>query len=174
MTLFAPVTESAAQTRAIAAALGAVVRAGDLVLLSGPLGAGKTEFAKGFAAGLGVPPDEIVVSPTFVLTRQYGGRLRLQHSDLYRLASAEEVLDLGICDAADGADDVRLVEWADRFPAVWPRDRIEVSLAYVDGAPDSRAITIRVTDNSLAAAFATRTRETGIDLEQRRAHDHSG
>src|SRR3990170_8251897 len=83
-------TCSSEQTRDFAAALGAVAKAGDRIALVGPLGAGKTQFAKGFAAGLGV--REVVNSPSFTLMAEYRGRLPLFHQDLYRLASSEDVL----------------------------------------------------------------------------------
>ena len=101
-------------TRALAASLARVCRPGDVVLLVGGLGAGKTTFAQGFAAGLGVVGP--VTSPTFTLVRQYpceqGGIRQLLHADVYRLESTAEVADLGLAELVeDGA--VALVEWGD-------------------------------------------------------------
>ena len=87
-------TRSAAETHALAVALAGVVRAGDVLLLAGDLGAGKTVFARGLAAGLGV--DDQVVSPTFTIVREYQGRLPLVHLDVYRLESLAELDDLGL------------------------------------------------------------------------------
>src|SRR4051812_38154815 len=89
-------TTNAEQTRAFAAALAAVAEPGDRIGLLGPLGAGKTQFAKGFAAGLGV--RDVVNSPSFTLMAEYAGRLPLFHQDLYRLNGADEVLGGGLID----------------------------------------------------------------------------
>src|SRR5215212_6534188 len=87
-------TNSVEETRALAAAIAPLLRAGDLVILSGDLGGGKTAFVQGLAVAMGV--DEIVTSPTFVLAQTYEGPLRLHHLDLYRLDSAAEVMDLAV------------------------------------------------------------------------------
>ena len=105
-------TASTAQTRALAAALAEVARPGDRLALVGPLGAGKTQFAKGFAVGLGI--DEVVNSPSFTLMAEYEGRLTLFHQDLYRLEGAYEVLAGGLLDERQDAG-VTLSEWADRL-----------------------------------------------------------
>lgn len=105
------VSSSVADTQALAAAIAGLCRSGDMIVLSGEMGAGKTAFAGGFARGLGVHPDEPVNSPTFTLVHTYDtGRLTLHHADLYRLASLGEVEDLGLREMADmGA--VVLIEW---------------------------------------------------------------
>ncbi len=108
---------SVEQTEALAAHLGRCLAAGDVVLLHGDLGAGKTAFVRGLAAGLGADPDE-VSSPTFTLMQEYRGRLPLRHLDLYRIASPEEADDLGLDEAAAGA--VLAVEWPERLGAPWP------------------------------------------------------
>jgi tRNA threonylcarbamoyladenosine biosynthesis protein TsaE len=118
--------------------LARVLRPGDVVLLYGELGAGKTAFVRGLARGLGVPADT-VSSPTFTLIQEYGGgRLPLHHVDLYRLEPAE-VADLGL-DELVGGEGAMAVEWADRWPDR-PIDAIEVRLAHA-GA-DQRTIEIR-------------------------------
>ena len=104
--------------RAVAAGL----RTGDVLALVGGLGAGKTQFVKGLAAGLGLDPDG-VTSPTFTLLHEYrgaGARLPLFHSDFYRLERAEEVGTLGLEELFDEGDGVTAVEWADRFPEFLP------------------------------------------------------
>jgi tRNA threonylcarbamoyladenosine biosynthesis protein TsaE len=123
------VTRSAAETRAFAAALAGVARAGDRVALRGPLGAGKTQFAKGFALGLGV--QAVIFSPTFTLMAEYEGRLPLFHLDLYRLAGADDAAAAGLLDERQAAG-VTLIEWAERLgPEVDP-DRLEVELEALD------------------------------------------
>lgn len=104
-------THSEEETQAVARELGSALHAGDIVLLSGDLGAGKTAFVRGLAAGLGISQDE-VSSPTFTLVHEYrGGRLTLYHADLYRLEQAATD-DLGLEEMADG---VLAIEWPDRL-----------------------------------------------------------
>ena len=87
-----------------------------LIALCGPLGAGKTEFVRGLAAGLRVPPDEQVASPTFVLVREYRGARRLWHLDAYRSGSLEELFDVGLEEMLSEREAIVAVEWADPFP----------------------------------------------------------
>jgi len=105
-------TASTDETRAFAAALAPAAEPGDRLALVGPLGAGKTQFAKGFAVGLGI--DDVVNSPSFTLMAEYEGRLTLFHQDLYRLAGADEILAGGLLDERQD-DGVTLTEWADRL-----------------------------------------------------------
>lgn len=129
------VTDSADATRRLAARLAGVAEAGDVIALFGDLGAGKTQFAKGFAEGLGVTAT--VNSPSFVLMAEYPGRLPLFHLDLYRLADAAEAISGGLIDERQ-ADGVALVEWAERLGPALPPDRLDVR---IDGTGDEpRAI----------------------------------
>ncbi len=121
---------SPAATLRLGRRLGAALRGGDFVALSGPLGAGKTHLLKGVAAGLGVSDDETVVSPTFVLIREYAGRLRLYHIDAYRLESTEELLALGLEELASDPEGVIALEWADRTPGAVPPHACRVELEY--------------------------------------------
>jgi tRNA threonylcarbamoyladenosine biosynthesis protein TsaE len=105
------VTESEAETIAAGRDLGSQLMPGAVVLLQGPLGAGKTAFVRGLAIGLGVEGDD-VSSPTFTIVQEYRGRVTLQHVDLYRLGPAE-VDDLALEDLMAGA--VMAVEWPDRW-----------------------------------------------------------
>jgi tRNA threonylcarbamoyladenosine biosynthesis protein TsaE len=134
-------TRDAEHTRALAARLARVARAGDLVCLVGDLGAGKTQFAKGFAVGLGV--TEVVNSPTFVLMAEYPGRLPLFHLDLYRLDDAADALAGGLLDERQLAG-VVLVEWGERLGAALPTTRLDVVIDGIGDAP--RRIVLRAVD----------------------------
>jgi tRNA threonylcarbamoyladenosine biosynthesis protein TsaE len=109
-TLREQVTESPAETEAAGEALGRRLRVGDVVLLMGELGAGKTTFVRGVARGAG--SDAPVASPTFQLVRVYPGRVQLAHVDLYRIEKPPELADLGLDELADQGAVV--VEWGDR------------------------------------------------------------
>ena len=106
-------TSSEQETFALGRKVAATLAAGTFVLLHGDLGAGKTAFVRGMAAGLGANPDD-VSSPTFVLIQHYKGRTPLVHVDLYRLESGAAVDDLGLEEMVDGA--VVAIEWAERLP----------------------------------------------------------
>ncbi|MGH8990255.1 MAG: tRNA (adenosine(37)-N6)-threonylcarbamoyltransferase complex ATPase subunit type 1 TsaE [Acidimicrobiia bacterium] len=145
-------TRSVEETREVGARLGETLRAGDLVVLAGALGSGKTAFAQGVARGLGV--TEPVVSPTFTIVREYHGRLPLAHVDVYRLDRVQELHDLGFDEMLD--DGVTLVEWGDAAGAVLPADRLEVRLE-MPGDEEEREIRIAVHGESWLA----RTRRLG-------------
>lgn len=131
-------TDAPSETKLLAAALAELARAGDIVLLAGDLGAGKTAFAQGFGAALGI--DEPITSPTYTLVSQYSGRLELNHLDVYRLDQAEEVLDLGLAEMLDEGG-VTLIEWGDTVIPVLPADFLEVRLRLGEG-DDDRVIEI--------------------------------
>lgn len=133
-------TKSAEDTRELAAAVAALARPRDVILLSGDLGAGKTTFAQGFGRGLGV--TEPIVSPTFTLVRTYPGRLPLVHCDVYRLDRLEEVADLDLPELLDDGG-VALVEWGETITATLPADFLEVRLELGDG-DDDRRLELRV------------------------------
>ncbi|MGH9155908.1 MAG: tRNA (adenosine(37)-N6)-threonylcarbamoyltransferase complex ATPase subunit type 1 TsaE [Acidimicrobiales bacterium] len=119
------VTKSGEDTRELGAQLASVVRPGDVVLLTGDLGAGKTTLAQGFGLGLGV--TDPIVSPTFTLVRIYQGRLTLVHCDAYRLDRLDEVEDLGLAELLeDGA--VGVVEWGEVVAPTLPADYLEVRM----------------------------------------------
>ena len=134
-------SDDAAVTRALGGRLASVARAGDLVCLLGELGAGKTQLAKGFAAGLEV--TDVVASPTFVLMAEYEGRLPLFHLDLYRLDDAEDALAGGLIDDRQ-ATGVTLVEWADRLGTALPSARLDVLITGT--ADEPRSIALRTGD----------------------------
>lgn len=132
-------TASVDQTRAMAAAVAEVARPGDLLLLVGDLGAGKTAFSQGFGAGLGV--EEQITSPTFALVQGYSGRLHMHHLDVYRLEQINEALDLGLSELLDDGS-VTLIEWGDTITSALPRDYLEVRITFADG-PDDRSLELR-------------------------------
>jgi len=129
------VSVSPEATREMAARLATVAQPGDVVCLWGELGAGKTVFAKGFGAGLGV--TDTISSPSFVLMGEYAGRLPLFHIDLYRLSSAQEAVDGGLLDDRQ-ATGVVLIEWPDRLGEALPEDRLDVRID--GGADDPRTL----------------------------------
>lgn len=131
---------SADDTKEVAGALASVARPGDLILLAGEMGAGKTAFAQGFAAALGV--IDTVTSPTFTLVHTYEGRYRVHHADVYRLEHMSEVADLALGELLDDGDAVVLVEWGDVVASGLGPDVMTVRLEMVDGAPDSRLVTV--------------------------------
>ena len=116
---------STEQTRGFAAGLATAARPGDRLALVGPLGAGKTQFAKGFALGLGI--DDVVNSPSFTLMAEYSGRLTLFHQDLFRLAGTGEALASGLLDERQD-EGVTLSEWADRLDDTLDPERLTVTI----------------------------------------------
>src|SRR5919108_1971884 len=124
-------------TRAIGRRIGEAAGEGTVVALIGPLGAGKTQLAKGIADGLGV--RSVVNSPTFVLMNEHIGRLRLYHVDAYRLDDPEEALAAGLLDDRQ-ADGITVIEWADRLDGWLPAERLEIELDAVAGRPTHREL----------------------------------
>src|SRR6267143_4983266 len=118
------VSRSEGQTLAAGRALARALRAGDVVLLRGDLGMGKTVFARGLAAGLGVDPGH-VRSPSFTLVNRYSGRTPVYHVDLYRVDRTEDLDELGLEEVLEG-DGVAMVEWAERLGPYRPARAIEV------------------------------------------------
>lgn len=118
-------------TRAVGAALGRHLQAGDVVSAHGDLGAGKTCFAQGLARGLEVPEGYYVNSPTFAILQQYPGRVALSHLDLYRISGPDEAEGLGL-DEWVATDQVAYIEWPERLPELIPADHLSVRLT-IDG-----------------------------------------
>lgn len=121
---------------ALGRALGGFLRAGDVVLLQGELGAGKTCLARGLARGLGVDEAYVIQSPTFTLLGVYPGRLDFYHADLYRLDGAQAA-DLELLEEA--AAGVLAVEWPQQAPGLWPAGALLVALEH-DGPQRRRAL----------------------------------
>ncbi len=127
-------TRSEQETFALAEKLAGTLKPGMFVLLYGDLGAGKTAFVRGLAAGLGANPED-VSSPTFVIMQHYKGRTPLTHVDLYRLDTAAAVDDLGLEELASGG--VLAIEWADKLPRLFDGS---VTVRIEDAGGDSRTI----------------------------------
>ena len=121
-------SRSAAQTKRLGACLAQLLAPGDLILLQGPFGAGKTVFTQGIAAGLGI--KEPVTSPSFTLVNEYrhDGRLPLFHLDLYRVDSSTEALELGLDEYIEGGG-VTVVEWPQRAETAFPLEHLLVRFA---------------------------------------------
>ena len=134
------VTHSPAQTEAVAEALAPSLHAGQVLLLTGGLGAGKTAFVRGLVRGLGGDENE-VSSPTFALMNQYGARLTVRHFDLYRLSGADEVYDLGFDEFFRAGDGVCAVEWHSVAGADFWRG-MDVLAVELSGEGEHRAITV--------------------------------
>jgi tRNA threonylcarbamoyladenosine biosynthesis protein TsaE len=156
-------TDSAEGTRQLAASLAPLCLPGDVLLLAGDLGAGKTTFAQGFAAGLGITGT--VTSPTFVLVHQHPveGRLPVRvllHADVYRLDHLHEIADLGLAELVEDGG-VALVEWGDAAEPVLGSGALVVRLAAADDDDQRRTVVVTPTDDAwsdrwdwLAAALA--------------------
>lgn len=153
------ISTSAERTRRIGFALGELVHGGDVVLMTGGLGVGKTCLAQGIAAGLGV--DDCVSSPSFVLLREYQGRLPLYHADFYRLDDIEEMASLGLDDYLYG-DGVCVVEWADKGLSVLTEQHLLIEMEHL--GPAKRKLSFRPTGrryDDLVSDLRARVRAAG-------------
>jgi len=141
------ITNSAEETRLAAAALAKKLKTGDVVLLQGNLGAGKTVFVKGILEAMGFPPDE-VRSPTFTLVREYKSKLNtVFHLDLYRIQCGEELFQMGYEDYIHSPRGISLIEWAEKIDGLVP-EFIKVNIDYL--GPESRRIIIENKEQELA------------------------
>jgi tRNA threonylcarbamoyladenosine biosynthesis protein TsaE len=132
-------TDTAENSRSVGFVIGSNALPGDVYLLTGPLGAGKTCLIQGIARGLGVSGH--ARSPTFVLMTRYQGRLTLHHVDLYRIEHPLEAWDLGLEDVIAANDAVLAVEWADRAADLFPEDGLWIAMDYaIDPNPACEVI----------------------------------
>jgi tRNA threonylcarbamoyladenosine biosynthesis protein TsaE len=127
---FTVTTHGPEETRRLGRFIGGLARGNDLYLLKGNLGAGKTHLVQGIAFGLGI--KEYACSPSFMIAREYHGRLALYHLDLYRLDQIEEINDLGL-DEYFRADAVCAIEWAEKGSGVLPQDNLTIELEHMPG-----------------------------------------
>ena len=121
-------THSPQETLDLGIRLGKLAQPGYIILLSGPLGAGKTCFTQGIARGLG--SQEYALSPTFVLVREIKGRLPLYHIDLYRLDRIEEIVDLGLHEYLFGQG-LTVIEWAEKGSGMLPAEHLWINVGYI-------------------------------------------
>lgn len=119
--------------------LGELAAPGDIITLSGDLGAGKTTLTQAIGKGLAVPADHYITSPTFGLLHEYPGRLPLYHMDFYRLGGEEDLLELGVEEYLEG-EGLCVIEWPDRLGSLMPTERLQLELT-VNG-PTSREATL--------------------------------
>ena len=132
------ISHSVNETEAFAEKLAAAFTGGEVLLLHGELGAGKTHFVKGLAAGLGV--DDVITSPTFALHNSYEGRLTLNHFDFYRIEDSEEVVVLGLDEFFYDRQAVSAIEWSENVKDLLPKGCVTVKIEKID--ENSRKITV--------------------------------
>lgn len=153
-------------TLALGERLGRLLRPGDVVLLSGTLGAGKTALTQGIARGVGV--SRPVSSPTFTILKEYEGRIPLYHFDLYRIEDPDELEALGFADYFYG-DGVSVVEWAERGEggegadggAAWPEDALRIVITAEGPGPEERVLRLRAAGPRGTALLAALRRADG-------------
>ncbi|MGF1596099.1 MAG: tRNA (adenosine(37)-N6)-threonylcarbamoyltransferase complex ATPase subunit type 1 TsaE [Acidimicrobiales bacterium] len=138
-------TDGPAATQRLAAALSPCLDDGDLLVLTGDLGAGKTCFTQGLGRGLGI--DDRITSPTFTLAAVYRGRLVLNHLDVYRLDDPAETLDLDLPELLE--DGVTVIEWGEQVSEVLPPERCTIELGFPpvgdpDGSDDRRTLRLEL------------------------------
>jgi len=119
------ITYSQEETTQVGRALGSILEKGDVVLLSGDLGTGKTAFTNGIASALGI--EEYITSPTFTIVNEYEANIPLYHFDVYRIADVDEMYDIGFEEYLYG-DGVVVIEWAELIKDIWPREFIWVKI----------------------------------------------
>lgn len=140
-------TAAAEETQAVAARIAGLCRQGDLLVLAGELGAGKTAFAQGFGRALGV--TDPITSPTFTLANEYQGTMPMHHLDVYRIEQLEEVRDLALPELLDGPA-VTLIEWGDAISPALPNDYLEIRITFGEG-DDDRELGVRCVGPGWAA-----------------------
>ena len=138
------ISSSTAETIALGEKCGELLAAGDVLVLTGDLGAGKTQFTKGIARGMGIAAD--VTSPTFTIEMVYeGGAMPLYHFDLYRLNDSSQLDDIGLFDAME-SDGPTVIEWGEQFADDIGDERVDVFISRLDGAGDANATDAATSD----------------------------
>jgi tRNA threonylcarbamoyladenosine biosynthesis protein TsaE len=122
-------TKSASDTIRIGKNIGTRLLRGDVVALAGELGAGKTQFIKGLAAGVGIGNPTYISSPSFTLINEYPGKIPFYHIDLFRLERETEAEELGLEDYFQG-EGITAIEWADKIPSLLPKEMLFIHIAY--------------------------------------------
>ena len=149
-------TSGPERTQAVGIAIGENARPGDLILLEGELGSGKTCLTQGILWGLG--GTEYARSPTFVLMAQYAARLTLYHVDLYRVESVAEAVDLGL-DEVVSSEGVTVIEWADRAGGLFEDEGLRIRLALV--GETTRSLTLSATDDRYSTVIEAALQAAG-------------
>ncbi len=147
------------ETRAFGAALGRLLKAGDVIALVGDLGMGKTTFAQGVAQGMGIA--DAVTSPTFTLVQEYGRKLPLFHFDPYRLEQPEALYDLGFEEYLERGG-VVLVEWADKIGGLLPPERLTLTMREEQGAGETRRISVEANGGRYERLLAELAAQTAM------------
>ena len=124
-------TRSASETIRVGKTVGSRLLLGDVVALVGELGAGKTQFIKGLAAGVGIENSAYISSPSFTLIHEYPGKIPFYHIDLFRLGREQEAEELGLEDYFQGRG-ITAIEWADKIPSLLPEELLFISITYLD------------------------------------------
>jgi len=159
-------SHSPEQTQLLGSYLGRLARKADVLLLTGELGTGKTCLVQGIAHGLNV--KEYAFSPSFVILRQYQGRLPLYHIDFYRLDCIYEIAGLGLEDYFYG-DGVCVVEWAEKGQQLLPQDNLLISIQYVTAFPTGRSIRLKPRGQRYTQLVEQLTEESGFWPKMRSA-----
>jgi len=124
-------TENPEETQTLGEKLGKMLKRGDIIALVGDLGTGKTCLTQGIARGIGIAPDEVVNSPSYILINEYNGAIPIYHIDLYRLENSEEIAELGLSEYIDG-DGICIIEWAERMSDLLPDTCIKIHITLAD------------------------------------------
>ena len=124
-------TESPEETQALGEKIGKTLKRGDVIALIGDLGTGKTCLTQGIARGVGIAPNEIVSSPSYILINEYNGTVPIYHIDLYRLENGEEIAELGLSEYVEG-DGICIIEWAERMADALPDSCIKIDITLAD------------------------------------------
>jgi len=160
-------SHSPEQTQLLGSYVGKLARKADVLLLTGELGTGKTCLVQGIARGLDV--KEYAFSPSFVILRQYHGRLPLYHIDFYRLDCLSEIAGLGLEHYLYG-DGVCVIEWAEKGQQLVPQDNLLISIQYVAASPTERSVCLKPHGQRYNGLVEQLKEETGFWREMRRAN----
>ena len=124
-------TENPEETQTLGEKLGKTLKQGDIIALVGDLGTGKTCLTQGIARGVGIAPDEVVNSPSYILINEYNGAIPIYHIDLYRLEDGNEIAELGLSEYMEG-DGICIIEWAERMAESLPDTCIKIYITLAD------------------------------------------
>lgn len=124
-------THSPTETQTLGEQLGKTLKSGDVIALIGDLGTGKTCLTQGIARGIGIAPDEVVSSPSYILINEYNGTIPIYHIDLYRLETAAEIAELGLTEYMD-SDGICIIEWAERMEYALPKNHMRIDIRWED------------------------------------------